>query len=167
MLKEKGRLSATLIARLMVLAFLILVLRQPDIVNHTQPWAEDGKVWMSDIYNDELWSSVLTLQNKYYQTISRLAYGASLAFRFQHAALGVNLTAIFISYVFIGFILSSRMAFIPVTYKQAVAAYFVLISNLSEAIGNITNLRGYGKVFELIHLRARTNKALPQFILHC
>ncbi|WP_174580896.1 hypothetical protein [Pantoea latae] len=167
MLKEKGLLSAASVGGLMALAFVLLVLRRPDIITHAQPWAEDGKIWMAGIYNDGFWSSLLLPQNGYYQTISRIAYGVSLAFGLEHAALGANLIALLIRCCFVGFLLSSRMNYIPVAYRLAAAAYFVLMPNLSEGFVNITNLRWYKKSFGLLRVRARTNRTLPQFTLNC
>lgn len=139
----KQFLSASTVMGLMALAFVLLVLRRPDIVMHAQPWAEDGKIWMAGIYNNGFWSSILLPQNGYYQTISRLVYGASLAFGLQYAALGANLIALSIRCFFVGFILSSRMAFIPASYRLAAVAYFVLMPNLSEGFVNITNAHWY------------------------
>jgi len=167
MVIHKQSLSAASVMGLMALAFVLMVFRRPDIVMHAQPWAEDGKIWMAGIYNDGFWSSILLPQNGYYQTISRLVYGASLALGLQHAALGANLIALFIRCFFIGFILSSRMAFIPVFYRLAAVAYFVLMPNLSEGFVNITNVRWCRKMFELLRVRARTNRTLPQSILNC
>jgi len=143
MLKEKGLLSAASVGGLMALAFVLLVLRRPDIITHAQPWAEDGKIWMAGIYNDGFWSSLLLPQNGYYQTISRIAYGVSLVFGLEHAALGANLIALLIRCCFVGFLLSSRMNYIPVAYRLAAAAYFVLMPNLSEGFVNITNSHWY------------------------
>lgn len=164
---HKQVLSASKVMGLMALAFVLLVLRRPVIVMHAQPWAEDGKIWIAGIYNNGFWSSILLPQNGYYQTICRLAYGASLAFGLQYAALGANLIALSICCFFVGFILSSRMGFIPASYRLAAAAYFVLMPNLSEGFVNITNVRWHRKMFGLKYLRARTNRTLPQSILAC
>jgi len=167
MVMHKQCLSASSVMGLMALAFVLMVLRRPDIVTHAQPWAEDGKIWMAGIYNNGFWPPILLPQNGYYQTISRLVYGTSLALGLQHAALGANLIALFIRCLFVGFIFSSRMAFIPVSYRLAAVAYFVLMSNLSEGFVNIKNLRWHRKFFGLHHVRARTNRTLPQSILTC
>jgi len=160
MVKEKGSLSALTIAGLMFLAFVILVLRRPDIITHAQPWAEDGKIWMAGIYNDGFWSSLLLPQNGYYQTISRIAYGISLAFGLEHAALGANLIALLIRCCFIGFILSSRMNFIPVVYRLVAAAYFVLMPNLSEGFVNITNSHWYLSMYLVAVVMAERPQSL-------
>lgn len=167
MVKGKGGLNAASIAGLMALAFILLILRRPDIVTHAQPWAEDGKIWMAGIYNDGFWASLFLPQNGYYQTISRLSYGVSLAFGLEHAALGANIIALLIRCCFVGFVLSSRMSFIPVAYRLVATAYFILMPNQSEGSVNITNLRWYKKSFGLLRVRARTNRTLPQYTLNC
>lgn len=159
MLKEKGSLSATSLAGLMALAFVLLVLRRPDIVTHAQPWAEDGKIWMAGIYNDGFWSSLLLPQNGYYQTISRVAYGISLSFGLEHAALGANLIALLIRCCFVGFILSSRMSFIPIVYRLTATAYFVLMPNQSEGFVNITNAHWYLSMYLVAVIMAERPKS--------
>ncbi|MGK3114144.1 hypothetical protein [Candidatus Pantoea formicae] len=124
MVKGKYNINTASIIGLMALAFLLLVLRRPDIVLHAQPWAEDGKIWMAGIYNNGLLSSLFLPQNGYYQTISRLTYGISMFFGISHAALGANIIAIIIRCFFIGFILSSRMNFAPLPYRLAAVVYF-------------------------------------------
>ena len=54
---------------LFLVLFLIIAARRPDILTNAQPWAEDGFVWMTEIYTRGFWSSVLLPQNGYYQTL--------------------------------------------------------------------------------------------------
>ncbi|MDU5780286.1 MAG: hypothetical protein E6Z83_05720 [Pantoea sp.] len=167
MLKEKGWLSAASIAGLMALAFVLLVLRRPDIVTHAQPWAEDGRVWMAGIYNNGFWSSLFLPQNGYFQTISRITYGVALWFGLSHAALVANILAILIRCFFVGLVLSSRMNFIGIWYRMALVIYFIFMPNVAEGFVNITNVRWCRKTSELLRVRARTNRALPQLNLIC
>lgn len=167
MLKEKGWLSAASIAGLMALAFVLLVIRRPDIITHAQPWAEDGRVWMEGIYNNGFWSSLFLPQNGYFQTISRLTYGIALWFGLSKAALVANVIAILIRCCFVGILLSHRMNFIGLKYRIAIALYFILMPNVAEGFVNITNVRWYKRMFGLLRVRARTSRALPQSILIC
>ncbi|MGE1562061.1 hypothetical protein [Pantoea septica] len=164
---KKNQFNPLVLAGLIILAFIVLVLRRPDIVTHAQPWAEDGRVWMAGIYNNGFWSSLFLPQNGYFQTISRLTYGIALWFGLSKAALVANIIAILIRCFFVGFLLSNRMNFIDIKYRIAVALYFILMPNVSEGFINITNVRWYRKSFELLRVRTRTNKALPQFTLGC
>lgn len=141
--RTKGELSPALIIGLMITAFVVMVLRRPDIITNAQPWAEDGKIWLAAIYNDGFWHSLLLPQNGYYQTISRLTYGASLLFGISNAALASNVIAILVRVAFCAFILSRRMSFAPIWYRIAAVIYLILMPNLDEGYVNITNIHWY------------------------
>lgn len=147
--KDSYNLKAPALIGLIFMAFVLLILRRPDIVTHAQPWAEDGRVWMAGIYNDGFWHSLFLSQNGYYQTISRLTYGIALLFGLSHAALVANVIAILIRCFFIGFILSKRMNFINLKYRLVIAAYIVLMPNVSEGFVNITNIHWYLSMYLL------------------
>lgn len=123
--------------------FFVIASRRPDIIFNAQPWAEDGKIWIENIYNNGFWSSILLPQNGYYQTISRLTYGFALIFGISKAALISNIIAISIRCFFVMFILSERMSFINIQYRIAAVIYFLLMPNLSEGYVNITNIHWY------------------------
>ncbi|RPE03248.1 glucosyl transferase [Candidatus Pantoea deserta] len=143
MWNEKKPLNTAVILGVMAFSFIVFVLRRPDIVTHAQPWAEDGKIWMAGIYNNGFLSSLFLPQNGYYQTISRLTYGISMILGISNAALGANVIAILIRCFFIGFILSSRMKFAPLSYRLAAVIYFILMPNQEEGFVNITNIHWY------------------------
>lgn len=128
---------------LFAMIFFLIASRRPDIIFNPQPWAEDGKIWMGSIYNNGFWSSLLLPQNGYYQTISRLTYGASMLAGISKAALIANIIAITIRCFFVMFILSSRMSFIKLPYRIAAVFYFLLMPNLAEGYVNITNVHWY------------------------
>ncbi|WP_210081859.1 glucosyl transferase [Pantoea endophytica] len=133
----------------MALAFVILVLRRPDIITNAQPWAEDGRVWMAGIYNHGFWHSLILPQNGYYQTISRLTYGISLQFGLVHAALVSNIIAILIRCFLVGFIISERMNFLELKYRLIIAFYIILMPNIAEGFVNITNVHWYLSIYLL------------------
>ncbi|MGC0799028.1 glucosyl transferase [Pantoea agglomerans] len=128
---------------LFALAFFLIVSRRPDIIFNAQPWAEDGKIWMENIYNNGFWNSLLFPQNGYYQTISRITYGRALLAGLSKAALVANVIAISIRCFFVMFVLSGRMSFIKLPYRIAAVFYFLLMPNLSEGYVNITNVHWY------------------------
>lgn len=123
--------------------FFVIASRRPDIIFNAQPWAEDGKIWIENIYNNGFWSSVLLPQNGYYQTISRLTYGVALLFGISKAALISNIIAISIRCFFVMFVLSERLSIIKIQYRIAAVIYFLLMPNLSEGYVNITNVHWY------------------------
>lgn len=140
---KKGSFNLITPALIILVSFVILVMRRPDIILHAQPWAEDGAVWMAGVYNNGFWSSLILPQNGYYQTISRLTYGFSLLFGLSNAALIANAIAILIRCFFICFILSKRMDFIDVKYRIFICIYFMLMPNVAEGFVNITNAHWY------------------------
>ncbi len=152
---KKNQFNPLVLAGLIILAFIVLVLRRPDIVTHAQPWAEDGRVWMAGIYNNGFWSSLFLPQNGYFQTISRLTYGIALWFGLSKAALVANIIAILIRCFFVGFLLSNRMNFIDIKYRIAVALYFILMPNVSEGFINITNVHWYLSMYLLAVVMAK------------
>ena len=114
---------------LFICVFIIIVLRRPDIILNAQPWAEDGTLWMANIYNDSLLTSLISSENGYFQTISRLAYGIGLFFGINNAALISNIIAISIRCFFVLFLLSDRMRLIDIFYRIAVVIYFIFMPN--------------------------------------
>lgn len=128
---------------LFICVFIIIVLRRPDIILNAQPWAEDGTLWMANIYNDSLLTSLISSENGYFQTISRLAYGIGLFFGISNAALISNIIAISIRCFFVLFLLSDRMRLIDIFYRIAVVIYFIFMPNLAEGYVNITNAQWY------------------------
>lgn len=160
MMKEKSGLSTASIAGLMFLAFVLLVLRRPDIITHAQPWAEDGRVWMAGIYNNGFWSSLFLPQNGYFQTISRITYGIALWFGLSKAALVANVIAIFIRCCFVGLLLSRRMDFIGIKYRIAIALYFILMPNVAEGFVNITNVHWYLSMYLLAVVMANDAESI-------
>ncbi|WP_106478096.1 glucosyl transferase [Phytohalomonas tamaricis] len=129
--------------------FAVIVSRRADIIFNAQPWAEDGNIWLAQIYNNGFWNSVIHPQNGYYQTVSRLAYGIGILFGVGNAPLVANIIAISLRCAFVMFILSSRMNNIPLKYRLVAAFYFLVMPNLGEAYVNITNAHWYLAVYLL------------------
>lgn len=147
--KKKGVFTAPALMIMMTLAFILMILRRPDIVTHAQPWAEDGAAWMAQAYNYGFWKSLIIAHSGYYQTVSRLTFSIALIFGISKAALVANLIAMLIRCFFIGFILSSRMNFIHIGYRIAIALYILLMPGISEAYVNITNAQWYLSLYML------------------
>jgi hypothetical protein len=139
---------------LFLVLFLIIAARRPDILTNAQPWAEDGFVWMTEIYSRGFWSSVLLPQNGYYQTLPKLTYGFGLLFGVGKAALVANLVAIAVRCMLVLFLLSDRMKFIQFPYRVAAAAYLLLMPNLGEGYVNITNAHWYTAIYMMMLLVA-------------
>ena len=85
---------------LFISIFAIIIMRRPDIITHAQPWAEDGTIWLQDIYNNGLFDSIIRPQNGYYQTIAKLIYSISLIFGVENAPLVANILSTLIRVFF-------------------------------------------------------------------
>ncbi|PYG50412.1 hypothetical protein DEU53_102376 [Pantoea sp. AG1095] len=157
-------MNAATIIGFMALAFVLLVLRRPDIITNAQPWAEDGRVWMAGIYNDGFWASLFLPQNGYYQTISRITYGFSLLFGIENASLLANIIAILIRCMFVGFIISHRMNFIDLKYRFIACFYFIIMPNVDEAFVNITNAHWYLSIYLIAVLIAPPPSSIKESI---
>lgn len=128
---------------------LAIILRRPDIITNAQPWAEDGRFWLQDAYNNGILSTLFMPENGYFQTISRLTYSIALLFGLSKAALVANIIGILIRASFVAFILSNRIKFAPFAYRATVALYVLLMPNIAEGYPNITNMHWYLSMYLL------------------
>ncbi|KAA6002035.1 glucosyl transferase [Pantoea sp. ARC270] len=142
---KKYLLNATIF---LIIVFLI-IMRRPDIISNAQPWAEDGRFWLQDAYNNGIFNTLFMPENGYFQTISRLTYSIALLFGLSKAALVANIIGILIRACFIAFILSSRIKFAPIAYRATVALYVLLMPNVAEGYPNITNMHWYLSMYLL------------------
>ncbi|MGC0826459.1 glucosyl transferase [Pantoea agglomerans] len=132
----------------LIIVFLI-IMRRPDIITNAQPWAEDGRFWLQDAYNNGIFSTLFMPENGYFQTISRLTYSIALVFGLNKAALVANLIGILIRASFVCYIISGRMSFAPFACRVTVAVYVLLMPNIAEGYPNITNMHWYLSMYLL------------------
>jgi 23S rRNA (pseudouridine1915-N3)-methyltransferase len=65
----------------------LIVARRPDGIWNAQFWAEDGKTWYAQAYNEGALHALLLPAGGYLQSFSRLTAALSLAFDLRHAPL--------------------------------------------------------------------------------
>jgi hypothetical protein len=132
-----------LIFFILVLFFssLIVVLRRPDMISRPQFYAEDGKFWYSEAYNNGPVNSLFIPKQGYFQTISRLGAFVSLQFSLGKAPLVLNLLAIFLQVLPVLFLLSSRFdKIIPNrSLRIFLGLIYLLLPHSRETHANITN----------------------------
>lgn len=138
-----------------IIIVAVIIMRRPDIITAAQPWAEDGRFWFQDAYNNGWFATLFKPENGYYQSISRITYGIAIAFGVTHAALVANIIGILIRASFVLFILSKRMSFAPLAYRATVAIYILLMPNIAEGYPNITNMHWYLSMYLLCVILAR------------
>lgn len=123
-------------------ALLISVLRRPDVLTAANFWAEDGVIWYAQLYNDGL-ISMFRPQDGYFQTISRLAMLAASYFDILYAPIVSNFISLLIRTCPVLFLFSTRFSFVSTRNKAFLAAYYLLMPNLNEVFGNITNAQWF------------------------
>ncbi len=126
---------------LFVCGSLILFSRKPDSLLNPQFWAEDGRNWYSDAYNYGPIAALFTTEAGYYQTISRLIAGVSLAVPLEYAPLVFNASAMLIQVGVAMFIVSGRCRPLleDIKARYLLALMYLLLPNTWEAFGNLTN----------------------------
>lgn len=122
-------------------AFGITVSHRPDSILNPQFWAEDGKMWFAQAYNNGILYSLFTTEAGYFQTISRLVAAAAQFVPFAYAPFVFNFAAISVKVLVANFILSSRLATaVPNIWARAILAFIYLaLPHSYETTANLTN----------------------------
>lgn len=141
-----------------ILCAIVIVLRRPDIITDAVPWAEDGKVWLSQAHNIGI-SSLFLPQDGYFQTISRIAYYLGGFFGLENAPLVATLSAIALRCSMCAFFMSSRLDFISYKVRFALMIYFLLMPNIYEGYVNITNAQWYLSLYAIGVLLAERSES--------
>jgi len=138
---EKIKESYTFYLASFVVSLLILFTRRPDAFLNPQFWAEDGRVWYAQAYNQGIVYSLTTPEAGYFQTISRLTAIFSLSLPFDFAPLIFNAAALGAKLLVVQFILSKRLAnFLPDLWMRVFAAFvYLAIPHSYETHANLTN----------------------------
>lgn len=154
---------------LFISIFILIIMRRPDIITNAQPWAEDGTIWIQNLYNNGLFDSIIRPQNGYYQTIARLIYSISLTFGLENAPLVANILSTLIRISFVIFVFSKRFSYIDIKLRILFIGYFLLMPNISEGYVNATNAQWYLAIYMIAFLIAErpVNKSwkIHDFIL--
>lgn len=127
-----------------LLTFFGLVLiftRRPDAFLNPQFWAEDGRNWFAQAYNNGVLTALFTPEAGYFQTISRIIAAVAQIFPFEFAPLIFNLSAIGIKMLVAGFLLSKRLSnLLPDAPLRFFAAFIYLaLPHSYETHANLTN----------------------------
>ena len=122
-------------------SFLIIFSRRPDAVTNPQFWAEDGRMWYAQAYNNGVIESLLTPEAGYFQTVSRLVAALAQIFPLAHAPLVFNLAAFAVKIAVVNFILSSRLASIvpSLAVRALIAFIYLALPHTGEVHANLTN----------------------------
>lgn len=151
---------------LLTLFGLVLIFtRRPDAFLNPQFWAEDGRIWFAQAYNNGVFAALFTPEAGYFQTISRIIAAFSQAFPFEYAPLIFNLSAVVIKLSVAAFLLSKRLSnLLPDAPARYFAAFIYLaLPHSYETHANLTNAQWHLAVLAfLIIIAAPSRKKVGQ-----
>jgi hypothetical protein len=126
---------------LFAIAFIVISSRRPDAILNPQFWAEDGKYWYAEAYNQGIIRSLLLPHTGYLNTISRLTADLAQFFPFYSAPLLFNIVAIIIQILPVSILMSSRFSsLIPSRNMRIVLSIIYLaLPGSAEINANLTN----------------------------
>jgi hypothetical protein len=114
-------------------AIALIFSRQPDVFLHAQFYAEDGKIWFADAYNNGWFASLFRAQDGYFQTLPRLAAALSLIAPISLAPLVMNLAGLFIQILPVPLLFSRRFsAWGSLSLRATLAFTYLAMPNSSE-----------------------------------
>jgi hypothetical protein len=117
----------------------VIVSRRPEAVLHAAFFAEDGKVWFQQAFNDHWWNALLITDGGYFQTLSRIVAAFSLLVPLRQVPLLMNLTSIAIEILPVAILLSARLSsFAPLRARVMMAAAYLMLPNTQELNANLT-----------------------------
>lgn len=121
-------------------AVVLTVLRSPSYFTRAQFWAEDGKVFFAQAYNDG-WLHSLTLPvSGYLCTLPRLAAGAAVLAPFVRAPLVMALVGLLFQAIPVPILLSPRCRnWAPLSFRLLFAAVYIGIPNARDVHVVCTN----------------------------
>lgn len=124
-----------------VVALLIMFARRPSAFLIPQFWAEDGKIWYADAYNHGIIFSLITPENGYFQTFSRLVAILSQAFPLKFGPAIFLTAAVAVQIGTALFIISPRMSRIVPdrSWRLVLGLLYLAIPHSWEIHANVTN----------------------------
>lgn len=155
MISKQDKLSPWYFIAIFIVAAVIIITRRPDIINHPQLWAEDGKAFLEPVWNQGFLTSIMTPRDGYFQSLPKITMALASLFGLNHVAIISTSIAIAIRCFFIAFIMTSRFNYIDLRFRLAFSLYFLLQPNIQEAYVNITNAHTYLAIYLLAIIVAR------------
>jgi hypothetical protein len=151
MLTLPAELSAGTQLLLFFAAVLLIIARCPAYVLHAQFYAEDGKRWFAQAYNQGWLHSLAIPDASYLQVLPRLVAGVALLLPFRDAPLVMDLGGILVQALPVAALLNRRCSpWGPLPVRLALAAVYLLIPNASEIHVNLTNAQWHYALLEVL-----------------
>lgn len=126
---------------------ILLFLRRPDALLNSQPWAEDGVIFIQQAI-EYSFSSLFIPYAGYFHTIPRLVTLFSLQFGLQNTPFIMNFLSLFIATFSISYFFNNKFRFIIKNdYLRFVSTVFILLIPIQEIFLNITNIQWFLAIY--------------------
>lgn len=141
-----------------IISCVLIILRRPDAIFLSQPWAEDGNIFLQQaIYHS--WSSLLIPYGGYLHFIPRIVTNLSLYLGLANAPFFMNVSSIIIASLCAIFFSTKHFRFIIKNdFLRMICSFFIVITpGVPEITSNITNIQWFVTVFVILFI------AIPLF----
>lgn len=138
---------------LFCVSFLLLFQRNTHVLISANFWSEDGTIFYAQMHNEGLISFFYPYAG-YMHLIPRLTALIAMPFGVINGPYAVNCIALLLHTLPILFLFSERFNFIGSAYKFFLAAYYILMPNAGETLGNIANIQWHMALMLLMVLTA-------------
>lgn len=147
---------------LTAIAFVLLVLRQPDKLLNAQFWAEDGIIFYANAYNLGALKSIFIPYAGYLNTAPALVASFSQLFPLQWSPLVFNLVALVFQSLPVLLITSSRFATLIPSFavRLLIAFLYVGVTNSPEVHATVTNIQWYLSLMSSLIIIAQPSPAI-------
>ena len=141
---------------LWMMAATIIASHRPSSLLHAQFWAEDGRIWYAQAYQQGQWLPLTHIQDGYYQTFPRLVADLAVLFPFHLAPLVMNCAALLVQGLPVAFLFTSRAAgWGSLRIRALMALLYVTLPNSGEWHANTTNTQWILALLAIMTLLAR------------
>jgi hypothetical protein len=127
-----------------VLSCAVVIARRPGSVLNAQFYAEDGRVFFQQAYDDGWFSVLFRPYGGYFHAVPRLGAALALLVNLSFAPFVLNIIAIAGQALPVNLLASRRSAaWGDLRYRSFLAAIYLVLPNLSELGTNITNVQSF------------------------
>lgn len=147
---------------LWVMATLVMASHRPSSLLQPQFWAEDGKIWYTQAYQQGMLLPLTHTQDGYYQTFPRLVADVAVEFPFSLAPLVMNCLALLVQGLPVVFLLSPRTArWGSLEVRGAMALVYLCLPNSTEWHANTTNTQWVLALLAIMVVLANAPRGWP------
>lgn len=139
-----------------------VVLRRTDAVTNPQFFAEDGRYWFQEAYNDGRLHAFFVPHGGYFQTLERLGGAIGVSLGLGRAPAASNAIALLLELAPAAFLLTPRFAAaIPSLWLRAGLAALTVAMPDVEIHGNLTNAQWHLALLACMVLIAAPDRRIP------